>query len=187
FLGILRNVISSALFFLFFLKRAPRLFRKLWQALVDLNSRTHYRKCRSYLAESRPDVMHVFTPDTGAALMIRAGHELGIPVLYHEMGTPHHLPMLTDYYRRLETVLPLCTEVSALSPRLASDWQERYPFLPYVSVLPLITERGRTLNLDSGSSKGRNNVIFGFAARLEEGKGPLVLLDALVSVNRERP
>src|SRR5436190_22311469 len=56
FLGILRSVISSALFFLFFLKRAPRLFRRLWQWLLDLNSRTHYRKCLSYLAESRPDV-----------------------------------------------------------------------------------------------------------------------------------
>ena len=29
--------------------------------------------------------------------------------------------------------------------------------------------------------------VFGFAARLEEGKGPLVLLDALARVNRERP
>jgi glycosyltransferase involved in cell wall biosynthesis len=28
--------------------------------------------------------------------------------------------------------------------------------------------------------------VFGFAARLEEGKGPLVLLDALARVNRER-
>ena len=119
--------------------------------------------------------------------MIRAGHELGIPVLYHEMGTPHHMPMLTDYYRRLETVLPLCTEVTALSPRLASDWQARYPFLQNVSVLPLISERGRTLNLGSGPRKGRDKVIFGFAARLEEGKGPLVLLDAQASVNRERP
>jgi glycosyltransferase involved in cell wall biosynthesis len=186
-LGVLRNLISSVLFFLFFLKRAPRLFRQLWQMVLDLNSRTHYRKCRSYFADSRPDVMHVFTPDSGAALMIRAGHELGIPVLYHEMGTPHHMPMLTDYYRRLETVLPLCTEVTALSPRLASDWHARYPFLPYVSVLPLISERGRTLNLGSGSRQGRDKVVFGFAARLEEGKGPLLLLAALASVNRERP
>jgi glycosyltransferase involved in cell wall biosynthesis len=31
----------------------------------------------------------------------------------------------------------------------------------------------------------RNETIFGFAARLEEGKGPLVLLDALATVNRE--
>jgi glycosyltransferase involved in cell wall biosynthesis len=187
FLGVLRNLISSVLFFLFFLKRAPRLLRKLWQMVLDLNSRTHYRRCLSYLAQSRADAMHVFTPDSGAALMIKAGHELGIPVLYHEMGTPHHMPMLADYYRRLETVLPLCTEVAALSPRLASDWEARYPFLPYVSVLPLISERGRTLNLSSGSRKGRDKVIFGFAARLEEGKGPLVLLDALAIVNREKP
>ena len=74
------------------------------------------------LPAQRPDLLHVFTPDTGAAMMIRAGHELGIPVLYHEMGTAHHLPMLEDYYRRLEKVLPLCTEVAALSPRLAEEW-----------------------------------------------------------------
>src|SRR5882762_9885197 len=118
-----------------------------------------------------------------AALMIRAGHELGIPVLYHEMGTSQHMPMLTDYYRRLEAVLPLCTEVAALSPRLASEWEVRFPFLPSVSVLPLIMERSKALNLGSPSQADADEIIFGFAARLEEGKGPLVLLDALAKVN----
>jgi len=121
-----------------------------------------------------------------AALMIRAGHELGIPVLYHEMGTSQHMPMLTDYYRRLEAVLPLCTEVAALSPRLASEWEVRFPFLPSVSVLPLIMERSKALNLGSPSQADADEIIFGFAARLEEGKGPLVLLDGLANVNRER-
>jgi len=134
----------------------------------------------------KPDLLHVFTPDTGAALMIRAGHELGIPVLYHEMGTSQHLPMLADYYRRLETVLPLCTEVAALSPRLAVEWSVRFPFLNSVSVLPLIMERSHTLNLASQSLADPQEIVFGFAARLEEGKGPLILVEALAEVNRER-
>ena len=119
--------------------------------------------------------------------MIRAGHELGIPVLYHEMGTAHHLPMLEDYYRRLEKVLPLCTEVAALSPRLAAEWSMRFPFLRSVSVLPLIIEGSETHSLDPLRSSNSIGTVFGFAARLEEGKGPLVLLDALAKVNRERP
>lgn len=183
FLRGVRTVFSSVLFFLFLLKHAPQRFRKLWQIVLDLTSRLHYRHCRKYFKENRPDVMHVFTPDTGAALMIRAGHELGIPVLYHEMGTPHHMPMLTDYYRRLEKVLPLCTEVAALSPRLALEWEVRFPFLRSVSVIPLIVEKTRTFQ--SGSQARHPKIVFGFAARLEEGKGPLVLLDALARVNRE--
>jgi len=185
-LRFLRGVSSSVLFFIFLLNHAPQRLRKLWQRLLDLTSRLHYRECRNYLTENRPELMHVFTPDTGAALMIRAGHELGIPVLYHEMGTANHMPFLTDYYRRLEEVLPLCTEVAALSPRLASEWERRFPFLPSVSVLPLISERTPMFSLGS-QSRSDGKVIFGFAARLEEGKGPLVLVDALVNIHREAP
>jgi glycosyltransferase involved in cell wall biosynthesis len=187
FLRAVRNVFSSVLFLLFLLEHAPQRFRKLWQIVLDLTSRLHYRECRTHFTENRPDLMHVFTPDTGAALMIRAGHELRIPVLYHEMGTPHHMPMLTDYYRRLEKVLPLCTEVAALSPRLASDWQVRFPFLPSVSVLPLIVEQTKMFKLGLQPQYDDRRVVFGFAARLEEGKGPMVLIDALASVNREAP
>ncbi len=186
FLRALRNVFSSVLFFLFLLKRAPQRLRKIWQVALNLISRLHYRECRAYFAAERPDLLHVFTPDTGAALMIRAGHKLGIPVLYHELGTSQHMPMLADYYRRLETVLPLCTEVAALSPRLAAEWEVRYPFLPWVSVIPLITERSRTLNLGRQSKANTDQIVFGFAARLEEGKGPLELVNALAEINRER-
>jgi glycosyltransferase involved in cell wall biosynthesis len=187
FLRLFRSLLSSALFFLFFVKRAPTRLRKIWQVAIRTITKFHYRHCRAYFASQRPDLLHVFTPDTGTELMIRAGHELGIPVLYHEMGTPHHMPMLDDYYRRLEKVLPLCTEVAALSPRLADEWSVRYPFLRSVSVLPLIMEGSETNN---GAGNGVNKsveTVFGFAARLEEGKGPLVLLDALAKVNRERP
>ena len=127
--------------------------------------------------------MHVFTPDPGAAVLIRAGHELGVPVLYHEMGTADHMPILTDHYSHLEKVLPLCAEVAALSPRLAAEWSLRFPFLDSVSVLPLIAES--TTHVEVAERNNGSKVVFGFAARLEEGKGPLILLDAMDQLKRK--
>jgi len=112
---------------------------------------------------------------------------LGIPVLYQELGTPQHLSELDNYYRKMEKVLPLCTEFGALSPRLAAEWSARFPSLCSVSVLPLIIERSNTFNLASRFPLASGEVVFGFAARLEEGKGPLVLMDALVKVNLNGP
>ena len=183
----LRNLFSSVLFFLFLLRRAPERLRKFWQVALRLIAHLHYRQCRAYFARNRPNLMHVFTPDSGAAMMIRAGHELSIPVLYHEMGTPHHMPMLEDYYRRLENVLPLCTEFAALSPRLASAWLVRFPFLRSVTILPLIMERSKTFDLRVQLPAPPEQTVFGFAARVEEGKGPMVLLDALAKLNGQQP
>ncbi len=179
----LRQVISS--FFLLFLlipRAEPRL-RQIWQVIMDLISRVHYRDCRAYFSANRYDLLHVFTPDTGAALMMRAGHEVGIPVLYHEMGTPDHLPALNQYYQRLEKVLPLCTEVAALSPLLASQWSARFPFLSSVSVLPLIAEDCAIVTLPAISpTRDKAETVFGYAARIELGKGPLVLLNSLAQL-----
>lgn len=186
-LRVTRSVLTSALFFLYFVKRTPAGLRRFWQVAIRAITKLHYRHCYAYFSAQRPDLLHVFTPDTGAAMMIRAGHDLGIPVLYHEMGTAHHLPMLDDYYRRLEEVLPLCTEVAALSPRLAAEWSNRYPFLRSVSVLPMIVEGFESKSVDSLQTDDTSGTVFGFAARLEEGKGPLILLDALARVNRDRP
>ena len=186
FLRVVRHLLSSALFFLFLLKRAPEGLRRIWQVALNMISQLHYRHCRAFLAKNKHDVLHVFTPDIGATLIIRAGHQLGIPVLYHELGTPHHLPLLTPYYKRLEKVLPLCTEFAALSPRLAVDWSIRFPFLKSISVLPLIVERSKTLMLNRPPQNGEPEIVFGFAARIEEGKGPLLLIDALAQVKREQ-
>ena len=183
----MRNVLGGALFFIFLMPRAPELLRRIWQEIMRGITNLHYRTCLNFLRTARPDVLHVFTPDEGAALIISAGHELGIPVLYHEMGTPHHLPLLEDYYRRLEIALPLCTGVAALSPRLAAEWSVRFPFLSSISVLPLIIERPNTFNRTSEPRADPEETIFGFAGRLEEGKGPLVLVEALARVNRESP
>jgi len=183
----LRNLVSSILLLFLLIPRSERGLRKIWQMLFDLISRAHYRTCRAWFARSDYSVLHVFTPDTGATLMIRAGKEAGIPVLYHEMGTPHYLPALDPYYRRLERVLPLCSEVAALSPILARQWSERFPFLAPVTVLPLITEDSSMLNVSVPlNGKGANEVIFGSAARIEVGKGPFVIADALALVRQHR-
>jgi len=183
----MRSLVSSFLLLFLLIPRSEARLRKIWKVLIDLISRVHYRRCRDYFSRSPYDLLHVFTPDTGAALMIRAGKEAGIPVLYHEMGTPHHLPPLDPYYRRLEKVLPLCSEVAALSPTLARQWSERFPFLSTVSVLPLITEDSRMLNVSAKLAAGaEKETIFGYAARIEAGKGPLILADALGQMRQRR-
>ncbi len=183
----LRGLISSFLLLFLLIPRSELGLRKIWQVLIDLISRVHYKKCPAFFARCHYDLLHVFTPDTGATLMIRAGKEAGIPVLYHEMGTPHHLPALDTYYRRLEKVLPLCSEVAALSPILARQWSERFPFLPSVSVLPLITEDSEMLNISTELVRGvKNETIFGYAARIEAGKGPFVLAEAMAQLRQSR-
>src|ERR1051326_6748601 len=89
-----RGLLSSFLLFFLLVPRSEAGLRRIWQVLIDLISRAHYKALRAYLAHSEYDVLHVFTPDTGAMLLIRAGKEVGIPVLYHEMGTPYYLPAL---------------------------------------------------------------------------------------------
>lgn len=179
-----RGLLSSFLLFFLLVPGSESGLRRIWQVLLDLISRAHYKNLRAYVARSHYDVLHVFTPDTGAMLMIRAGKEAGIPVLYHELGTPHYLPPLDPHYKRLEKVLPLCSEVAALSPILARQWSERFPFLSSVSVLPLLTQDSETLRLPS--KNGRKETIFGFAARIEAGKGPFVLADALAQLRQSR-
>ena len=183
----IRGLLSSFLLLFLLIPRSEAGLRRVWQVLIDLISRAHYQTLRAYLSRSHYDLLHVFTPDTGAMLLIRAGKEVGIPVLYHEMGTPHYLPGLDPHYKRLEKVLPLCSEVVALSPILARQWSERFPFLSSVSVLPLLTHDSETLTLPARlSPNGNNETIFGFAARIEAGKGPLVLAEATAQLRQSR-
>jgi len=179
-----RSLLSSFLLFFLLIPRSESGLRRVWQVLIDLISRAHYKHLRAYLSRSHYDLLHVFTPDTGAMLTIRAGKEVGIPVLYHEMGTPHYLPALDPHYKRLEKVLPLCSEVAALSPTLAKQWSERFPFLSSVSVLPLLTPDSETLRLPKFN--GHSETIFGFAARIEAGKGPFVLAEATAQLRQNR-
>src|SRR5689334_9906497 len=181
----LRGLLSSFLLFFLLMPRTEKGLRKIWQVLIDLISRVHYKTCRAYFAQSDYDLLHVFTPDTGATLLIRAGKDAGIPVLYHEMGTPYYLPPLEPHYRRLEKVLPLCSEVAALSPTLARQWSERFPFLSSISVLPLLTDDANVLRMPA-QLNGKHETILGFAARIETGKGPFVLADAFAQLRQNR-
>lgn len=182
-----RDLAASIFFFIFFIPGAKEFLRQIWQSIMAFTTRPRYRSCLHFFEQLQANVLHVFTPDAGAAVMIRAGNKLGIPVLYHELGTSNHLPMLRGYYRRLKKVLPFCSEVAALSPRLATEWSARYPFLPAISVVPIIIERSKTFNLFSAAAGNRQEIVFGFAARMEEGKGPLILLDAIARVNHSGP
>ena len=182
-----RDLLANAFFFISLVPQATRGLRRIWQAVMETITRFYYGTCLAFFSIARPDILHVFTPDTGARLMISVGHELEIPVLYQELGTPQYRSELDNYYRKMEKVLPLCAEFGALSPRLAAEWSARFPSLRSVSVLPLIIERCNTYNLASPSPLDPEEIVFGFAARLEEGKGPLVLMDALVKVNLKGP
>ncbi len=182
----MRNLLSALLLLFLWIPRSQDGLRRIWQVLLGLISRVHYQDCRAFFSCSKYDVLHVFTPDTGATLIIRAGKEAGIPVLYHEMGTPQYLPALDPHYRRLEKVLPLCSEIAALSPTLARQWSERFPFLS-VGVLPLITDDCEMIKVSAMVPKNGNcETIFGYAARIEKGKGPFVLADAMALLRQNR-
>ena len=157
--------------------------RNLWQQISYALAHVYLKHCRSFFRQCRADLLHVMTPDPGAAVMIRAAAEAGIPVLYQELGTPHYLPALETPYKNFSKVVPLCSQMAALSPRLAKQWQEKLLLSNPISVLPLLVEDG--VYVEGPDSSPSANVTFGFAARLEKGKGPLVLVDAFARVRSE--
>ncbi len=139
----------------------------------------YYARCREEIARRSPDVIHVLTPDPAALVFIRAGHDLGIPVLYQEMGIPFHPPGYESYYERFTTVLPLCTEVAALSPTLAEMCRTASPGTD-VSVLPVMSEEFPTRRVQD-----HGGVVFGFAARAETLKGVAELMEAFGLARRK--
>jgi glycosyltransferase involved in cell wall biosynthesis len=138
----------------------------------------NYDQCRDYLKQQNADVMHIITPDPSAMIMIRAGYEAGVPVIYQELGLPYHPPDFASYYREFTRVLPLCNEVAALSPKLLEHCRETLPDSHRFSVLPIMSEE-----ITNGSAPHETNghAKFGFAARLEEVKGPMVLTEAFAA------
>jgi glycosyltransferase involved in cell wall biosynthesis len=160
--------------------RPLRVSRNLWQRVSQGLSLIYQKHCRTYFQRCSADLIHIMTPDPGAAVMIRAGAAAGIPVLYQELGTPQHLPELEIPYRNFSKVLPLCSHLAALSPRLAKQWEDKLIPSNPISVLPLLIEdNGRVVGPERRSRAG---ITFGFAARLEKGKGPLILIAAFAQV-----
>jgi glycosyltransferase involved in cell wall biosynthesis len=152
----------------------PARLRRMLQRLAHGVSMQYVERCRAYFARSGAGVIHVMTPDPAGMAMIRAAREERIPVLYHELGTPDFLQELTVYYEQLRDVLPLCEEIAALSPSLARRFSEKFTGSAVPTVLPLMVD-------DVAAEDARppsRAVTFGFAARMEYGKGPLSLLDA---------
>lgn len=151
-----------------------RLIRRGGRRVSGGVAERYYERCREEIARHDPDLIHVLTPDPAALVFIRAGHDLGVPVLYQEMGIPFHPPGYESYYGHFTTALPLCTEVAALSPALAEMCRAAAPPDKQVSVLPVMAEEFPTRRVeDDGDS-----VVFGFAARAETLKGVTELMEA---------
>lgn len=142
---------------------------------------SYQRQCYESFRSLKPDIVHVVTPDSGAMVMIRAAHAAGIPIIYQELGIPYHPPDFEAYYEQFTKVLPLCSEVAALSPLLAQQCQAKLTHANEFSVLPITTD-----DLRNGNSALRDStcVAVGFAARIEHLKGPMILLQAFVMASR---
>lgn len=158
--------------------------RRSWQRIWQHLSLLHLGQCRRHFGRAGASLVHIIGSDSGAAILIRAARGAGLPVLMHELGTIHHLPEVGAHYRRFAAAIPRCTELAALSPTLAQEWRDFYNHDRPVRVVPLLYD-------DAGPRPGppqdRHTVTFGFAARLEHGKGLMFLLDAFHQLHRRRP
>lgn len=164
---------------------ARRSLRGRAQQIVASMASRYYEQCRAYLEQSGADLIHVITPEPNASVMIRAGYDAGIPVFYQELGTPYHPPDFESYYQQFTEVLPLCSEIAALSPRLAEQCREKLPRPNTLSVLPIMTDEFHNGHETRPHAQG--TVTFGFAARMEKLKGPMVLMDAFIAARHSFP
>jgi glycosyltransferase involved in cell wall biosynthesis len=147
-----------------------------WEAAV-------YRTAVAYLRAQRPDVLHVIAE---GGLYIRAAHAAGVPVVYQEPAMPFYgdAPEVKVSYEKLSASLPLASELVAVSPRIAQLCRERLNCPEHVSVVPILVDDPA---LAVASSKTHETVTFGFAARIEALKGPMVLLEAFARLSPELP
>ncbi len=155
---------------------SKQFIRNRAQRVVTGMAGRFYGQCRSFFQEQNADLIHVMTPDPSAMVMIRAGHDAGIPVIYQELGIPYHPPHFESYYKQFTSVLPLCSEIAALSPTLKQHCHEKLPALQALSILPIMSDEPP--NGNESNSPMSDKITFGFAARMEELKGPIVLMEA---------
>jgi glycosyltransferase involved in cell wall biosynthesis len=144
--------------------------------LVTRLATRYYRQCREFMEKQKADLIHVMTPDPSAMVMIQAGHDAGIPVIYQELGIPYHPPDFESYYEQFTSVLPLCTEIAALSPKLIEHCREKLPDPRALSILPIMSDE--FVNGRKPHHPAPGKITFGFAARMEELKGPMILMEA---------
>jgi glycosyltransferase involved in cell wall biosynthesis len=156
--------------------------RRKTQPMLTAIAERYSRQCREFFKIEQPDLVHVMTPNAGAAVIIKAASDAGIPVMYQELGIPYHPPGF-DYYHEFASVLPLCSEIAALSPLLMDHCRAELPPHKSLSVLPIMSQE--LVNGDNGKHHSDEKITFGFAARMEELKGPMVLIDALAFACRD--
>lgn len=140
-------------------------------------------QCRAFMEKHKADLIHVMTPDPSAMVMIKAAHDVGIPVIYQELGIPYHPPDFEVYYEQFTSVLPLCSEVVALSPKLIEHCREKLPAPGTLSILPIMSDE--FVNGRKPHQPAPDRITFGFAARMEELKGPMVLMEAFAVAHRQ--
>jgi glycosyltransferase involved in cell wall biosynthesis len=151
--------------------------------LVTGMATRYYRPCREFMEKQSADLIHVMTPDPSAMVMIQAGHDAGIPVIYQELGIPYHPPDFESYYQQFTSVLPLCSEIAALSPRMIEHCREKLPAQISLSILPIMSDE--FVNGNKPHQPAPNKITFGFAARMEKLKGPMVLMEAFAIAQRQ--
>lgn len=169
--------------------KTRHLLRRRAQRLASSVADQYFDQCCDYLRKLDADLVHVITPDPSAKIMIRAASEVGLPVFYQELGIPYHPPEFEMYYKEFTSVLPLCSEVAALSPQLALHCREKMPHANSLSVLPIMASalfHQVTTASKAAPAQQTSGVTFGFAARFEYLKAPHVLLEAFARVFRER-
>ena len=157
--------------------------RKRTLRVVTGLANRHYRQCREFMEKQNADLIHVMTPDPSAMVMIQAGHDAGIPVIYQELGIPYHPPDFESYYEQFASVLPLCSEIAALSPKLIEHCREKLPASKGLSILPIMSDE--SANGRKPHQPASNRITFGFAARMEELKGPMVLMEAFAAAYQQ--
>lgn len=151
--------------------------------LVTGLAKRHYQHCREFITSQRVDLIHVMTPDPSAMVMIQAGHDAGVPVVYQELGIPYHPPDFESYYEQFTSVLPLCSKIAALSPKLFDHCRRVLSNSAALCVIPIMSDEPRNGHHPRQARSDR--VTFGFAARMEHLKGTMVLMDAFADVLRQ--
>ena len=158
--------------------------RGWWTTILHAVSQLYHPRCRRYFRTHRYDVVHVIAYDSGTSVLIKAAHAAGVPIVYQDLGSPHH-PDGPRHHPRLARAIPLCTSVAALSPKLAAEWSDRMRHPRGYGVLPLVVSPPTSWNIPERPRPF--DLILGFSGRLERLKGTLPLIEAFATIRTSVP